>query len=148
MSVRRPIVSLSDSHMHMKRKNSVSQLGVKPNINLNDKCTLWQGCTTKLDIRCTPSFGSIFHAKGKFSHKNSAPQLTIESVMASFATWHSQALKGLNVFSSQKVEHNGAWNANFWGLIPTIWTLTSIECRAWHTWTTSYTRGVNVGDTR
>ena len=105
MSVRRPIVSLSDSHMHMKRKNSVSQLGVKPNINLNDKCTLWQGCTTKLDIRCTPSFGSIFHAKGKFSHKNSAPQLTIESVMASFATWHSQALKGLNVFSSQKVEH-------------------------------------------
>ena len=105
MSVRRPIVSLSDSHMHMKRKNSVSQLGVKPNINLNDKCTLWQGCTTKLDIRCTPSFGSIFHAKGKFFHKNSVPQLTIESVMASFATWHSQALKGLNVFSSQKVEH-------------------------------------------
>ena len=40
MSVKRPIISLSDSHMHTNRENSVSQLRVKPKINLNDEQTL------------------------------------------------------------------------------------------------------------
>ena len=41
-----------------------------------------------------------------------------------------------------------AWNAKTWSLIQTISTLALIKCRAWHTCASSYTSGVNVGDTR
>ena len=60
---------------------------------------------------------------------------------------HSQATKGLNIFSSQKMDH---WSIKYKGLGSNSKYLDTgfNKCRAWHTCASSCTIRVNVWNTR